>query len=276
MKNGTNPNYVYYNESIRNRLREEKTVESRMQAALENREFVVYYQPKVELKTGKIACAEALVRWKGPAGVIPPDQFIPVFEQKFMINLLDQYVFEEVCRWQRRRLDAGKRALAVSVNVSRLQFYDPDFVSHYASVRDKYRIPPELLEIEFTESIVFDNTNLLVRTVHKLKEAGFACSIDDFGKGYSSLSLLKNLPVDIIKIDSFFFSDGEDRERDMAVVQGIVELVRKFHIRTVAEGIESPEQVKALKRMGCDFVQGYVFYRPVPEEEFDKLLDSGK
>ena len=273
VKNGSKINYAYYDESIRNRLREEKNVESRMQEALNNREFTIFYQPKVNLKTGTIACSEALVRWRLPSGeIIPPDKFIPVFERKFMINQLDQYVFEDVCRWLRHLLDEGKQALPVSVNVSRLQFYDPNFVGRYVEIRDRYRIPPGLLEIEFTESIAFDNTNLLFQIVSELKREGFFLSIDDFGKGYSSLSLLKSLPVDALKIDRFFFADSPDPERDLAVVQGIVDLVKKFHIQTIAEGVESEEQVELLKRIGCDFVQGYVFYRPMPQRDFEKLI----
>ena len=215
------------------------------------------------------------MRWESEGKVIPPDRFIPVFERKLLIGRLDQYVFEEVCRYLRRRLDAGKAALPVSVNVSRLQFYDQDFVRRYVEIRGRYRIPPALLEIEFTESIVFDNTNRLLKIIDALKEAGFSCSIDDFGKGYSSLSLLKNLPVDVLKIDGYFFTEGTDSERDMAVVESIVELVRKFNIRTVAEGIETQQQVRYLKRIGCDYVQGYVFYRPMPQDEYGTLLDRG-
>ncbi|MBT9776950.1 EAL domain-containing protein [Clostridium sp. MCC353] len=275
VKNGTNSNYVYYNESIRSRLREEKDVESRMLVALENREFVVFYQPKVELKTGKTASSESLVRWKSQGGsIIPPDRFIPVFESKYMIDRLDQYVFEEVCRFLSKRLKEGKKVLPVSVNVSRLQFFDQNFVNRYVEIRDRYQVPPELLEIEFTESIAIDNTNILTRIVERLRQAGFSCSIDDFGKGYSSLSLLKTLPFDVLKIDRFFFAESNDPERDMDVVQGIVELVHKFHIKTVAEGVESKKQVEMLKQIGCDYVQGYVFYRPMPQDEYERLLDE--
>ena len=276
VKTGDRQNYVYYDESIRSHLWEEKAIENRMQSALEDREFTVYYQPKVDLALGKIGCAEALVRWKTPGGsIIPPDRFIPVFEKKHMIDQLDQYVYEEVCRWLRRLLDSGKPALPVSVNVSRLQFYDQNFVDRYVEIRDKYAIPPELLELEFTESIAFDNAKLLLQTVGRLKKEGFSCSIDDFGKGYSSLGLLKNLPLDVLKIDSFFFDEGPDRNKDRIIVEGIVDLVKKFNIKTVAEGIESMEQVEYLKRIGCDYVQGYVFYRPMPQAEYEKLIVEG-
>ena len=274
VKNGTNLNYVYYDEGIRRRLRDEKDVEGRMLEALEKREFTVFYQPKVALKTEKVACAEALVRWQSQSGtIIPPDRFIPVFERKYMIDRLDQYVFEEVCRFLHRRIEEGKQVLPVSVNVSRLQFYDQNFVKRYVEIRDRYQIPPGLLEIEFTESIAIDNSGLMTRIVNRLREAGFSCSIDDFGKGYSSLSLLKTLPIDILKIDQFFFAQSSDPARDMAVVEGVIELVHKFQIRTVAEGVESESQVEYLKQIGCDYVQGYVFYRPMPREEYGALLD---
>ena len=273
VKNGTKPNYVYYDESIRARLWEEKAVENRMYGALARREFKVYYQPKVSLKTGRIACSEALVRWVTSDGtVISPGDFIPVFERKLLIGRLDRYVFEEVCRFLRQLLDMGQQPLPVSVNVSRLQFYEKDFVKNYVEIRDKYQIPPCLLEIEFTESVVFDNMNLLFGIVQELKEEGFSCSIDDFGKGYSSFGLLKSLPINVLKIDSLFFDEGEDKEKDMAIVQGIVELMRKLGIHTVAEGIERQEQVEFLERIGCDYIQGYFFFKPMPEKEFEHLI----
>ena len=141
-------------------------------------------------------------------------------------------------------------------------------------IRDKYHIPPQLLEIEFTESIAFDNTGFLLAIVKSLKANGFSCSIDDFGKGYSSLSLLKELPVDVLKIDSYFFLESNDHSRDLDLVRSIIELVHKFNIRTVAEGIEVPEQVEYLKKFECDYVQGYVFYRPMPQAKYEALLDE--
>ena len=145
-------------------------------------------------------------------------------------------------------------------------------MDRYVEIRDRFQIPPELLEIEFTESIVLDNAGLLLRTVNALKQAGFACSIDDFGKGYSSLSLLKDLPADTLKIDRFFFEDGTDEEREWAIIQGVVDLVHRFHIHTVAEGIETPEQVRRLREVGCDYVQGFVFYHPMTQEDYEREL----
>lgn len=275
VKNGTYMNYAFYDESIRQKLFEEKSIESNMVNALENKEFTVYYQPKVDLATGKIACAEALVRWEKEDGtIVPPDKFIPIFEKDFSIAKLDQYVFKEVCKWLNRMILEDKQPLPVSVNVSRLQFYNSDFVKTYTDIRDKYKIPAGLLEIEFTETIVFDNTALLINIVSDLRKAGFSCSIDDFGKGYSSLGLLKNLSVDVLKIDRQFFIDLSTQEKDRAVVEGIITLVRRFNITTVAEGIESMDQVEFLKSVHCDMVQGYVFYKPMPQRDYEKLLDA--
>lgn len=273
VKTGKYDRYRFYNESIRRKLFQEKDIESCMESALVNREFKVYYQPKVDLRSNRIVCSEALVRWQKPDGtIISPGDFIPVFEKNYTIPLLDRYVFEEVCRWLRHLLDEGHEALPVSVNVSRLQFYNSDFVSVYKAIRDKYSIPQKLLEIEFTETILFDNWDVLSRIVEDLHTAGFASSIDDFGKGYSSLSTIQNLNVDVLKIDAAFFPHITTKEKDRLLVEGIINLVKQFGVVTVAEGIETEEQVEVLRRIGCDIIQGFVFYRPMPEDQFEKLL----
>lgn len=273
VKTGKFDKYRFYNESIRRKLYQEKSIESSMDTALEQKEFKVYYQPKVELSTNRVVCSEALVRWQKPDGtIISPADFIPVFEKNYTIPLLDRYVFEEVCRWLRHLLDTGREALPVSVNVSRLQFYNSDFVKAYAEIRDKYRIPEGLLEIEFTETILFDNWDVLSGIVEDLHKAGFSCSIDDFGKGYSFLSTIQNLNIDVLKIDAMFFPNITTKEKDRLLVEGIIKLVRQFGVVTVAEGIETMEQVEFLRSVNCDMIQGYVFYRPMPEAEYEELL----
>ncbi|MDU7707676.1 MAG: bifunctional diguanylate cyclase/phosphodiesterase [Clostridium sp.] len=273
VKTGKFDRYRFYNESIRRQLFLEKDIESCMGSALENKEFKVYYQPKVDLKTNQIVCSEALARWQKADGtIIPPSDFIPVFEKNYTIPLLDRYIFEEVCRWLRHLLDDGLQALPVSVNVSRLQFYNSDFVSIYTEIRDKYNIPPSLLEIEFTETILFDNWDELSKIVEDLHSAGFSSSIDDFGKGYSSLSTVQNLNVDVLKIDAAFFPNITSKEKDRLLVEGIIKLVKQFGVVTVAEGIETEEQAEVLRGIGCDMIQGYVFYRPMPEQDYESLL----
>ena len=201
-----------------------------------------------------------------------PDQFIPVFEKNRTIPLLDQYVFECVCAWQRRLLDEGRMVLPVSVNVSRLQFCNADFVETYAAIKKRYQLPAGLLEIEFTESVLYDNWERLTSIVDELHAAGFTCSIDDFGKGYSSLGMFKNLNVDVLKIDALFFRQLEQEEKDQLLVNSIIQLVRQFGVKTVAEGIETQKQVDMLKEMHCDYIQGYVYYKPLPQKGYERLL----
>lgn len=275
VKSGVNPNYMFYNNEIRQHLMEEKNLESQLHEAFVKDEFIVYYQPKVDVKSGQITSAEALVRWcLNDEKMISPDRFIPILERTFMINQLDQIVMNKVCIWLRQNLDKGMTVLPISVNVSRLQFYDQNFVERYVEIRDHYKIPSELIEIEFTESIVFDNILLLESIIVNLKQHQFLCSIDDFGKGYSSLSLLKDLPVDYLKIDSYFFQESNDVERDFALIQGIVDMAHKLHMKTIAEGIESPKQVKMLQTIGCDYIQGYIYFKPMNEKAFAALLQS--
>lgn len=266
-------NYCFYDESIRQHLLEEKSIESGMEEALNSHLFEVYNQPKVCLQTGEIAGAEALVRWRTKKGtLLLPDQFIPVFEKNRTIPQLDQYVFEAVCAWLRKLLNEGKPVLPVSINVSRLQFCNTDFVETYAAIKKRYDLPAGLLEIEFTETVMFDNWERLTSIVDQLHASGFTCSIDDFGKGYSSLGMFKNLNVDVLKIDALFFQQLEQDEKDRLLVENIIQLVRQFGVKTVAEGIETKEQVSILKQMRCDYIQGYVNYKPMPQKEYEKLL----
>ena len=254
VKTGLHRKYAIYDESIRKQLRYEKSIENRMLKALENEEFLVYYQPKVDLKTGLATQAEALVRWQTEDNIIiPPDK---------------------VCAFIRRRLDADLPVNTISVNVSRLQFYNSDFVKTYEDIKNKFRIPDNLLEIEITESIAFDNVLFLEKTVTELKNKGFLISIDDFGTGFSSLSLLKNIPIDVLKIDQSFFKESVHKEKDNIVIKGIIDLVNKLGIRTVAEGIETAEQVDFLKAVNCNMIQGYFFYRPLPEDNFEEVLNK--
>lgn len=275
VKTGLHRKYAIYDESIRKQLRYEKSIENSMLKALENEEFLVYYQPKVDLKTGLATQAEALVRWQTDDNlIIPPDKFIPVFEKKYLISSLDQYVFKKVCAFIRRRLDADLPVNTISVNVSRLQFYNSDFVKTYEDIKNKFRIPDNLLELEITESIAFDNALFLEKTVTELKSKGFLISIDDFGTGFSSLSLLKNIPIDVLKIDQSFFKQSVPKEKDNIVIKGIIDLVNKLGIRTVAEGIETAEQVDFLKAVNCNMIQGYFFYKPLPEDNFEQILNK--
>ena len=277
IKGSSEYHIAFYNEEIRERVIAEKDLERRMDTALANGEFKVYFQPKYEVGSGEIVGAEALVRWDSPeSGFMSPAKFIPLFEQNGFIINLDQYVFETVCKNIREWLDLGIRVVPVSVNVSRLQFYRLDFIKRYTKIKEKYNIPNGLLELEFTESIVFESLEILKKIVLGLKKEGFSCSIDDFGSGYSSLNILKNLPMDTLKLDKLFFQDSENLERDKALISSVVTMSRALNMKTVAEGIENWAQVSFLREIGCDIIQGYVYSEPIPHARYTVLLEGNR
>ncbi|EFS27535.2 hypothetical protein FUAG_03050 [Fusobacterium ulcerans ATCC 49185] len=247
----------------------EKNIEDNMEHALENNEFIVYFQPKVELKTNKIAGAEALVRWQDPKkGLIPPDEFIPIFEKNGFITKLDIYVFEEVCKTIRKWLNEGINPIPVSVNLSRMHLQNPNFLKKYKEIQEKYEVPADLLEIELTETLVFENFEQLKKVIDDIHQMGFSCSIDDFGSGYSSLNLLKEIPVDILKLDRIFFSKKNDK-RGNSVIESIISLAKKLNMTTISEGVETISQVEFLRKADCDLVQGYVYSKPLAKDDFE-------
>ena len=264
--------YNVYKEGMYDNLMHAQEIESRMESALIQGDFRVFLQPKVDLKTLRPSGAEALVRWFDKGRMIPPGDFIPQFERNGFIARLDRYVFTQTCKTIRHWIDNGMPVVPVSINVSRVQLYSPDFVQSYIAIRDEYAIPNGLLELEFTESILFDDVDRLIETVIKLREHGFECSIDDFGKGYSSLTMLKNIPADVIKLDAQFFDTGIDSQRDTIIVESVIDIAKALEMTTVAEGIETHKQVRLLQKIGCDMAQGYVFSRPVDIASFERYL----
>lgn len=264
---------VFYSDLERRRMLREKELENRMGSALDNREFVVYLQPKVELEHDAIVGAEALVRWQDPErGLLPPSEFIPFFERNGFIVQLDLYVFEEVCRLLRRWIDCGVKPVPVSVNLSQLHLRDPDFLRKYQSIQQRFDVPPELLEIELTESLAFESMDRLQEMIDEIHAIGFCCSLDDFGSGYSSLNMLKDVSVDAIKLDREFFSGlGGESEREQRVIESVIELTKKLGVRSVCEGVETASQLEFLRRVKCDALQGYIVSKPLPPEAFEKM-----
>lgn len=274
-KNQPGEKYAFYDEGIRSKLIAEMSIRDRMQKGLEDREFVVYLQPKVGVKDGSIKAAEALVRWEIPGyGLLSPGLFIPVLEKNHFIGKVDRYVFENVCQWLRGRLDSGLPVVPVSVNVSKIQFYNPDFIQVYAGIRERYKIPEGLLEIELTESAAFERQDYLSHIVTELHENGFLCSLDDFGSGFSSLGMLKDLAIDALKLDGTFFRVSVNINREHTIVKSIIHMVKELNISTIAEGVEHEEQVEFLKTTDCDLIQGFVYYKPMALSEFERLLDE--
>lgn len=263
----------FYDEEIRNKILEEKEVENKMHAALRNNEFLLYLQPKYYLDNESIYGVEALVRWKKEDfPIIYPDKFIPVFEKDGFITKLDMYMLEKSCQTIRGWIDEGIEPIPVSINFSRLHLKNSNFVEEIFRVVEQYEIPPELIEVELTESTMLNNEEVLVDMLSHLHERGLTLSMDDFGSGYSSLGLLKNLPVDVIKLDRTFFVDYCELDRAVTVVSGIISMAKKLGIKTVAEGVETKEQILFLKELGCDIVQGYYYAKPMAVAELTEIL----
>ena len=266
---------VFYDICFTQKMKQEHELNAMFRGALENGDFKVYFQPKVSLEGEKTAGAEALVRWQhSEEGMISPGDFIPLFEKNGNICMLDCYVFEEVCRTIDRWRREGRKLFPVSVNLSRQHFKRNDFLNQFADVAAKYRIPEGLLELELTESIFFDDNSIaMVReSINRMHELGFKCSLDDFGSGFSSLGLLKEFDVDTIKLDRRFFLDmSKPKAED--VVECLIDLAGRLKVKTVAEGIETQEQIDFLKQIHCDMVQGFFYSRPLRAEEFEEWAD---
>lgn len=264
--------YAIYDDAIRRQLFREKHLESMMGKALAEREFRVYLQPKYLVASETIGGAEALVRWMSTEGMIFPDEFITLFEKNGFIIQLDLWVFEEVCRSIRAWLDAGITPVKVSVNCSRMHLKNPHFLDSYIEICQRLGTPPEYLEIELTENSVFENVGSLSKIIDSIHAAGFGCSMDDFGSGYSSLNLIQDIPVDTIKLDKVFFRNGSrGLDRTESVVGSILNMSRSLNMTTVAEGVEERSQVDMLKRLKCDYIQGYYFAKPMPIPDFERL-----
>lgn len=266
--------YAVYNDVLRKQLFREKLIEDRMDEALKNREFQVYLQPKYRTADEQIGGAEALVRWLSPdEGMIYPDEFIPFFEKNGFVVRLDLWVFEEVCKTIRIWLDAGHEPVKVSVNCSRVHLKNPQFLKQYADICRYFNTPTEYIEIELTENVVFEDVEHLIATIEQIHAAGFGCSMDDFGSGYSSLNLIQDIPVDTIKLDKIFFRSGsKNMQRTESVVGSIITMSKALDMETVAEGVEERPQVDMLKRLGCTYIQGYFFAKPMPILNFENLI----
>ncbi|MBO4534106.1 MAG: GGDEF domain-containing protein [Treponema sp.] len=262
---------LWFDESMREEQVWERHVEDDMDKALANNEFQVYLQPKYSTKKEELSAAEALVRWIHPEyGFVSPGKFIPIFEKNGFIIKLDDFMLTEVAKLQAQWLEQGKKLVPISVNVSRAHFSRDDLAEHICNIVDEYKVPHEFIELELTESAFFDDKQALLGTVKKLKDFGFKVSMDDFGAGYSSLNSLKELPLDIIKLDAQFFREIDDKKRADLIVGDTIKLAKKLGMQIVAEGIETREQVDFLADQHCDLIQGFYFAKPLPIEEFEE------
>ena len=273
VKGNSNRAYAVYNDELHQVVLSEQQLTNSMEEALLQRQFEVYYQPVVDLNTGDVVSAEALVRWNHPEkGMVSPGFFIPFFEHNGFIIKLDAYIREEVCRNMMELRRRGLRNIPVSVNVSRLEFYDPNLCRSIIDLTERYRLEPQMMRLEITESAYTDNPQQLLAAMKELQNYGFQVLMDDFGSGYSSLNMLKDVPVDILKMDMKFLEDQGISGRGPEILASLVRMAKKLGMRTIAEGIETKEQGDFLRSVGCEYGQGYYYARPMPADSFTSLL----
>lgn len=252
-------------------------LESSLRQALLKQEFVVHYQPVVELKGGRIVGAEALVRWQAPGiGLVPPAKFIPVAEETGLIVPIGEWVLKAACTQSRAWRDAGLPALNMAVNLSARQFQQKDLIKAIHQILETTGMDPHTLDLEITESYAMQNADFTIAVLRELKKRGVRISIDDFGTGYSSLSYLKQFPIDTLKIDRSFVQDLSSEANGAAISAAIIALAHSLKLDVVAEGVESEKELQLLRRQGCDKMQGYLFSKPVPAVAFEILLRERK
>lgn len=266
-------NTYYYDENLMTYLMEEENLEKNMKEALANGEFKVYLQSMVDLKSDKICGAEALVRWISPEmGFLPPDRFISLFEKNGFIVDVDFFVLETVFNKLNKFIEMGINDFVFAVNQSRETISDPDYIKNLVKLIEKYNIPPQQIELEVTENIFIDNYEKILEILNEVRVLGFKISMDDFGSGYSSLNLLKEMPINILKIDRLFLNETSNSSRGRLIVKSIIELAKNLKINVVCEGVETKEHETFLKNVECEVAQGFLYGKPISMEEFSKLM----
>ena len=270
---------AFYNSGLHSKhLREERLIRD-IYEAIEHKDLKVYYQPKYAIQGDKphLRSAEALIRWIHPSlGFINPGDFIPLFESNGLIQMVDNYVWNEAATQIRRWKDEFDFTVPVSVNVSRIDIYDPELENKFCNILEQNKLTPNEYMIEITESAYSDNAQGLIDVLSSMRSKGFRIEMDDFGTGYSSLGMLTELPIDILKIDMSFVRNMEKHEKNKRMVELIIDIAKFLKVPCVAEGVETESQLRTLKNMGCDVIQGYYFSKPVPPEEFVKFIEKEK
>lgn len=273
IKDDSITNYSIYNSRTAEKIKRERSIEARMEKALENHEFYVVYQPKIQLSTEKIVGAEALVRWKSSDfGLLSPDQFIPLFEKNGFVKKLDFYVYEEVFKFLRYLKSQNLPLVPVSINMSRKHNSPDRFIHDFMEIFNRYDISPELVQVELLEHSVMEKTDL-VYTTELLHREGFTVAMDDFGTGESSLTMLSKIPVDVLKFDKSFLQESDDIDpKTKRFIRGLIEISKELNKMTVFEGVETEAQKNFLKENNCDLVQGYYYSKPLEQSAFEKFL----
>lgn len=267
-------NILYFNEELGKKILHDTRIEEMLEPALLNKEFVVYYQPKVNMKTHQLIGAEALVRWNRAGKLIPPMEFIPICESNGFVKRIDYYVLNQVCSDIHRWIEQGIQPVRVSFNFSKQHLDDPQLADHIHDVAEKYQVPRGILEVEFTEMAYVDDYERLVTTIAKLNDYGIMTSIDDFGTGYSSLNLLQNVKFNTLKLDKSFVQTPSTDKRNRAVITNIIRMAKELEMEIIAEGVETEEELSFLSGLSCDVAQGYLFDKPLSPEAFCERLQQ--
>jgi diguanylate cyclase len=269
-------NYQFFKAEMNARAADRQALEGDLRQAIERQDLLLYYQPKINLATGEIVGVEALIRWRHPQrGLVPPSQFIPVAEECGFIVPIGRWVLREACRQARAWQDAGLPAIRIAINVSALELRAADFASSVADILTETGLEASRLELELTESCLMQDENSTVVVLRALKDVGVHLALDDFGTGYSSLSYLQRYPIDTLKIDRSFVQDLATDAGAANIVSAVIGMGNSLHMRVIAEGIETREQLEFLKQHGCSVGQGFYFSQPVPAVEFGALLERG-
>lgn len=277
LRNSYQTVYGIYDEQLHEKEMYQEKLISEMDTALEEKQFRVFFQPKYNIQGEKpqLTSAEALIRWIHPEqGMISPGVFIPLFEENGMVHKLDRYVWSETASQIRKWKDDYNKTINVSVNVSRLDILDPNLENIFLELIEKNGIAPEDMLLEITESAYTESSRHIIETVESLRSKGFRIEMDDFGSGYSSLNMLASLPIDALKLDMQFIKNITTSEKDMRIVEIMIEISKLLNVPVIAEGVETEEQYKLLKKAGCDIIQGYYFSKPLPPEDFEKLIEA--
>lgn len=276
-KYNSSKDVIFFNDEMFKTLLLRKELTAVFPKAIEAREFVVYYQPKVSLSDYSICGCEALVRWIRNGKIVPPMEFVPILENEGNICTLDFYVFEEACKNIREWLDSGIIPVKVSSNFSRLHLHNKEFTNVIFQIMDRYNVEGKYIQIELTETSGYENNDAFINVVDELREKGISVAIDDFGTGYSSINLLRVANVDVIKLDkSFFEEEKEGSERYKIMVRNVVRMINELNMSVIAEGVETIEQVNFLREIDCNMTQGYYFDKPLPHDEFEQRLITRK
>lgn len=275
-KHGERGHCQFFSSEMNLRARKRLDIESSIRRALSNNEFLVYYQPKIDVNTRRVVGLEALVRWRDPErGLVSPGEFIPVAEESGLIEPIGQWVLEETCAQNYRWQQEGLPPVCASVNVSARQFRNKNFVSTVEAILERTKLEPRWLELEITESMLMGDMEPIIARMESLRRLGVSLSIDDFGTGYSSLGYLSSFPVTTLKIDRIFISDVHSNPQTAEIARAIIGLSRGLNLEIIAEGAEDIEQINFLKEHGCNFVQGFYYSKPVPASEFVIMLRDG-